>query len=163
MGQRLGALALAATLAVGAVVPASPPAWAEEEASTLSRFASASDKRAAMNERKAELLRKTREQAERVGVTAGAATAGAAAAFAGASETVTSKAAEAVEAPAFTMPSFDFGLDLTVSAGRQGSQPGQSGQSGIGKTASWVLSSCRRAAAPLHLCPPARPGSKVLS
>jgi hypothetical protein len=112
VGQRLGALALAATMAVGAVAPAAPPAFAEEEGA-VRRYASASDKRAAMAERKAELLRKAREQAERAGTTAaagaaaaGAGAAAAGAAAAGASQAVT-KAVETGEAPSFTMPSFE--------------------------------------------------------
>ena len=115
MGQRLGALALAATMAVGGVAPVAPPAWAAEEEGTVRRYASASDKRTAMAERKAELLRKAREQAERAGTTATAA-----AAYAGASQAV-SKAAESAEAPAFTMPSFEV-------RARQGSQPASQGQ-----------------------------------
>ena len=100
MGQRLGALALAATMAVGAAAPAAPPAFAEEEGA-VRRYASASDKRAAMAERKAELLRKAREQAERAGTTAAAG-----AAAAGASQAVTT-AVESGETPSFTMPSFE--------------------------------------------------------
>lgn len=75
LATRLGALALAATLAVGGVSgPALPlPAHAEEEEGApgaISRFASASERRAAMAERRAALLRAAREEAERAGAVA---------------------------------------------------------------------------------------------
>lgn len=75
LATRLGALALAASLAVGAVSgPALPlPAHADEEEAApgaISRFASASERRAAMAERRAALLRAAREEAERAGTVA---------------------------------------------------------------------------------------------
>ena len=74
----MGALALAATLALGGVsgpaaLPLAAHADTEEEAALpqLSRFASPSEKRAAMAERRMALLRAAREQAESQGSVAG--------------------------------------------------------------------------------------------